>query len=286
MKIRALVKQIRHVTKRGAGGWYILITDQGCCKGTVGWSLTENTLLRLTGNWEVSKFNGAREFKFHTAELEIETDPRALLHLACLETKGLGGAKESLIWDVYGEDWQEATLEEIPGLRQSTRDLWADTLRRLKDMDAQVRTTAWLLSKGCSKGMADAAWNQWHTGTQGIVSENPYVLADLPNFNFTHVDGEITEAFGITRDDPRRYRAGARYIMKQITNSSNNTLCDKESLAYQMMQWCPEHSEQIDPAINSLLEDKELHQLGNNLVLSEDYRNAIAVYNRFWGTTE
>ena len=210
--------------------WYILKTNKGTFKGVLGFEPNVGDVLQFEGSWKQSEFSGQLEFSFGSAVLSVPEDPRAMLHLAVSWTKGIGEAREAEIWMLYGPDWRDETsLAGVAGLTETTRWNWGDTLKRLDTQQAQAQAVAFLMSKGCTLNMSNAAWKQWETKTVSIVTANPYKLTDLPRYGFSVVDGGIRQNFGISDTDLRRIDAAILYVFGQVTDAGD-TVADYEEV--------------------------------------------------------
>ena len=212
---KLVVSVIKVLYTHAPNGWRILSTDKGTCKGTVAWDVKHAERLELTGAWKVSARDGKNEFEFKTAIPHVPDDARALLTYAVEKTSGLGESKEQAIWDKYGESWREHTeLDGIAGIGSATRFAWQTTLKEIETFAEQAKSIAYLLSHGCTINMANSAWDRWTNGTIPTVDANPYDLAQLPHYGFSHVD-RIRKGFGIEDNDPRRIREAMVYSVKK-----------------------------------------------------------------------
>lgn len=284
-QLMVVVSRVTH--RKADSGWCILDTDQGVCKGVVSWEPREGERLKLVGYWQLSKFSGKQEFTFASAMLDMEMDPRALLHYAVAQTSGLGEAKETAIWDAYGEAWQDdPELLLVDGLTRYARDNWRTTLATLKDFTAQMQATTWLLAHGCTDKLAAAAWSAWREKTIGIVEHDPYRLAELPGRGWSEIDTRVARPhFGIAVDDPRRVDAGVLYAMGQ---SDGDTLQPERFVVGRCIQigLDPE----LVPAALTRLEDNEdggdprvwrFRGPHPEAALYEDYKHETAIWQRF-----
>ena len=212
---------INKILYQKENGWGIYRTDVGVVKGMIPWEAKTGQIVNLTGDFQTSNFNGQREFVFKSAFPSVPKDSRALLSYAVSLCKGLGEAKERAIWERYGERWKEAETLDIPGVTAQTQWHWSDTLKRLKNETLQTETYSWLLSKGCTMTMANAAWREWGKKAYGVVDSNCFRLADLPGYGFQDVDRMVRKNFGIADDDPRRIDAAILYVLEnRITDGS------------------------------------------------------------------
>lgn len=199
--------------------WYILITDHGPCKGNMSWRPRESERLILDGEWSVYK--GEREFAFKTARLDIPTESRDQLHYVCERTPGLGPAAEQLIWERAGAAWQEIAEGVVPRLSGRVYAEFRVQLEVLREKSEEVKTVAALMGKGATLKMACAAWEQWKAETLGVVTSDPYRLAELPGYGFRDVDTKIRTEYGIEDNDRRRIRAAVVYALRRLTDAGD-----------------------------------------------------------------
>jgi len=219
--------------------WFILRTDRGIVKGTMGWRPRVSERLILTGRF--AEYQGKAEFKFKTAALNIPTDSRGILHYVCEITSGLGTALEEQIWETKGLSWPEVQDGEIPRLKGKLFDRFTESVSQVEQDRAKGGVIAQLLAAGCSMNMAVMAYEKWGKSTYGVIAHDPYRLAELPNYGFSHVDGDIRLHFGIADGDPRRVRAAVVYVLRQLTEGGStavkwhalNTACLSKLGGYQ-----------------------------------------------------
>jgi len=178
----------------------------------------------LEGKWEVSRFSGGMEFIFFHHSINLPADERSMLRLACEITSGIGIAIENRIWETLGEKWREIKYEDkIRGVTPTILTRLQATIRELANQKERTTAIAWLITIGCTPKMAAAAYDKWDKKTVTRVKEDPYVLAELPNYGFKDVDEHIRDYFGILKDDPRRIKAALIYHVRQLTEA--NTVC-------------------------------------------------------------
>ena len=220
MQLKVKIKRVCYSKPSETGGaWYILSTDKGGCKGSIGWEVKEDDVLVLDGDYK--SYKGQREFSFRSAMPDIPVNPRDQLHYCCERTKGIGPSMEQAIWDEYGEKWQEIKPNTIPKMNEVKYEAFKLSIESLSNDAEKVQLLSYLMGKGASMIMATSAYEKWGKKTMGIINADCYKLADLPNHGFGDVDRTIRENFGIALDDPRRVKAAVDYGMKiQTTNGS------------------------------------------------------------------
>lgn len=208
--------------------WYILEAEFAggrgslTAKGDMIFRPAVGEYLKLNGVWAV--YNGQREFKFSSAEVNMPVAERDMLRYACELTPGFGPATEEAVWELKGDDWRDIKAGDIKGLTEQKVSALRETIETLRLKEAQHRSIAWLMSKGATPGMAVSAWGVWGADMVGIVTANCYRLAELPNFGFTSVDREVRHAFGIGDNDPRRIEAAIHYCMGLLTERGNTAV--------------------------------------------------------------
>jgi hypothetical protein len=238
--------------------------------------------LKLTGSWKKSDFNGAQEFHFRTCELNLPTNPRALLSYACTITKGLGPVREQEVWDRYGDTWPDQDLNGIDGLTDAIRYAWKDTLARLSNEKNKSQAVAFLVEHGCTLTVALKAWDRWEDETIGIVQDDPYLLADLPYCGFHTVEKGIRQTFDIGDTDPRRTKAAVLYVLEsQLPTGPDNNggTWHEQGDVIKAASAATGHINGIAEAIESLVVAGKLVSIDGGYALKTDAENEQATIN-------
>ena len=282
--ITATLERVRY--RKDENGWGIYQTNMGKCVGVIPWEPAEGGILKLDGEFQTSEFDGGQEFRFRAAYPALPEDSRALLSYAISLTKGLGPKREKEIWKKYGDAWKNTAELDLPGITESIKWFWTDTLGRLKDEKLQSDTFGWLLSKGCSMNMATAAWKKWTATTYGVVDANPYSLADLPRYGFGDVDRAIRQKFGIADRDWRRIDAAILYVLKnRITDGS--TFVPWTQLETELATVVGDAQDLFETSLDRLINElkRVVKTIGTDgepgYSLAEDAENEWIVFERF-----
>mgnify|MGYP003293842994 CR=1 FL=1 len=221
--------------------FYIIHCDVGTVKGKLSHVPVTGERLKLDGKWELSKYNGSKEFVFFHAQASLPTDERAMLKYACEMTPGFGPALEEAIWAKRGDDWRNVgDADGIRGLSLAKIHAFQQTVDKLANESERTTAVAWLMSIGLTVKMSEAAWDKWKRDTVTKVNENCYILAKLPHYGFKDVDTHVRNYFQIGRNDPRRVRACLKYYLSQLTDE--NTVC-----SWQMLYDCVSKAIDADP---------------------------------------
>lgn len=258
--------------------WFILKTSEGTCKGNMGWRPRDGERLTLIGKNE--EYQGQRQFKFKSAALNLPTDPRGMLHYVCEIASGIGAAMEAQIWEVKGEQWGDIKEGDLPRLKGRVYDSFIQAIERCEADREKGGAISQLLEAGCSMNMAAAAYDKWGKSTLGVVSHDPYRLAELKSFGFQNVDGEIRLHFGIEDNDPRRIRAAVVYVLRQLT-SNGSTLVPWGKLNGSCLNKLGGFQELILQSVSEMFTDgtlKGFHGSGN-IALASDFFNESQIWS-------
>jgi exodeoxyribonuclease V alpha subunit len=86
---------------------------------------------------------------------------------------------------------------------------------------ARVREVeAFLFAHGISAGLAGRLVRRYGDEVVAVVTQEPYRLIELPRVGFKIAD-EIARSLGIELDDPRRLRAGLRFVLEEAQSQGN-----------------------------------------------------------------
>jgi exodeoxyribonuclease V alpha subunit len=258
--------------------WYILVTDQGACKGRIPWRPNPDDSLILEGDW--TTYRGEREFSFKSAAINVPTDPRDMLRYVSERTPGMGPAMESTIWATLGAGWMKAQPGDVPRLSGKLMEEFRRNIELLATKGVEANTIATLMGKGCTMNMACAAWAMWGPETIGIVNSDPFRLAELANYGFRDVDTRVRQHFGIENNDTRRIRAGVVYCLRRLTDQGD-TLVEWESLYTQAVGLLGGHSGLISECTKELFENGTLKSFPEcrGVALAKDWAAEDMIWN-------
>lgn len=264
-----------------AENWYILVTSHGTAKGRMSWRPAESEALVLDGEW--ATYKGEREFAFKTARLDVPTNPRDQLHYVCARTTGLGPAAEALIWDRAGAAWMDLKPGDVPRLSGRVYEAFRLQVEALLSKSEEASVVAALMGRGCTMNMACRAWEMWKSETLGVVHANPYRLAELENYSFRDVDGEIRRAYGIGDADKRRIKAAVVYALRRLT-AQGDTVVAWADLYEQACGLLAGFADEISDCTAELFADGTLKafEQSEGVSLAADW----AAENEIWGFVE
>lgn len=273
IKLHVEVDRVGYKKSETLPCWMIINTDQGTCKGNMVWEPKSGEKLILKGRW--SAYQGKKEFKFTAAMPDVPEDPQAQLHYVCNITPGVGDALEARIWETVGDKWKDIEAGDIKGLTGKKYTAFTDAIEYMTRGGIHVETIAFLLSKGCSINMADAAWELWKTDAIGKVQADCFCLSELPNYGFQNCD-PIRINFQIADNDPRRIQAGIIYALKQ-SQKSGSTIIEWDALLTK--------SQEILKAAESLIVNTAGQMLGTEALAGFPDTAMIALPADFYNET-
>lgn len=286
--MEAQIKHIRYKSEPTKyGSYYIAETDHGIVKGRSPIELTENMNVRLDGNWQISKFNGQKEFLFHSIVPCLPVSSKARFWYACSITKGIGEMLSRKIWEAIGESWEDSDLDGIPGIGRETRSAWAVTLQEIHNQAERAEAFAWMMDAGLTANMAAAAWNAWDKNAAGIIDQNPYRLVELPNYGFKAADQLVQNSkhWDIGELDPRRIKAAILYILEENSGNGNTAmkygmcLAKTEDICKGINAEQFHHACADDPAI--ILINREWGEDATSIGREKDYENETIIWRRW-----
>jgi hypothetical protein len=267
-------------------GWYVLATDQGRASGKMAWMPIEGERLRLTG--EEAYYGGKPNFNFVTAIPNVPVDPRDMLRYVCERAKGIGPAIEDALWEAMGKDWKNAKPGCVKGFSPAKANAFHEALALTEVEADKSQVIGWLMGRGATVNMATAAFEVWKKNTVGVIQNNPFRLADLPNYSFADVDGAIRKNFDIGDEDPRRIKAAVVYKLRQMT-AGGSTVIDwpalRDASGALIGSW---RLEAISEMVSEMFQDGSLKGFPGTqrIALATDYKNEVAIFEYVMGKSE
>jgi hypothetical protein len=275
--LHVAVNTVLYPKEGQSGDWFIIGTNEGTVKGSMGWRPADGERLKLTGKWV--PYKGEKQFKFTQAQPDVPIHPRDQLRYVCERTRGIGPATEQAIWDTLGDDWRNVQNGDVPALDKGRK--LADFQEMIMTVDREAEKSqviTWLLGCGSTVNMAIAAWKEWKASTIGIVQQDCYRLSDLPHYGFIHVDREIRKHFDIADNDPRRIRAVVLYSIKQLTESGSTTI-EWPMLSDLAAKHAGGYAPLIAEMVGTMFEDGALigFKGTRRIALSQDFKNETEI---------
>lgn len=198
--------------------WAILLTDHGKCTGNLPFWPEAGMKLSLVG--EEAVWNGQRQFKFRSVDVQRPEDERSFLEYVCHITKGTGPATAKKIYEQFGDSWQ-SHYEEFP---ERVRDAIVRTLHTLHSNEERLNLLKSLIALGLSDRTADLCAEKWGANAAAVIAANPYSLCELPGIGFKTADKAICKRYCIAIDDPRRARAAVSFELMQFMQGGSSLI--------------------------------------------------------------
>lgn len=287
MNMDVKITGIRYKSEPQKGAvFYIAETDRGIIKGKSHLELEINQNFQIEGEWQISKYNGQREFFFRSIIPSLPVTPRARFEYACSITKGIGDCLQEKIWEAVGENWDDSDLSGIPGIGRETKAAWQTTLIQIKNQKEQANIFAWMMQVGLTANMAAAAWNEWNKDCGGIIHRNPYRLTELPNYGFKAIDGMVinSKKWDIGMLDPRRVKAAILYLLDENAGAGN-TAVDWRRFKSLAMDICKGiNSDMLQEAMKDnsvVLLNMEYGEDAASVARRKDYDNETRIWRRW-----
>ncbi len=238
-----------------------LITVVGELMGAV-----EGEKLTLHGVYTVHPNYGS-QFKASACERTLPATAAAIEQfLANGAVKGVGPVLASRLVQAFGDDTLEVMekepqrLTEIPGISPAKCEKIAQEVSRLFG----VRMTMLFLSRfGIDASTSIEIWKRYGSGTQELVSENPYILCDESiGVEFERCDA-IAEKLEIPMDSSYRLSAGILHVLRHNLNNGHTCL-PYDKLLPTACQLLEQNEAMVDTELQAMLEGQQLELLDVN----------------------
>lgn len=109
-------------------------------------------------------------------------------------------------------------LKEVPGIGRKRAASLAESFRQQK---AIRELMIFLQDHDVSPTISVKIFKEYGDDSVRVLNDNPYTLADdIFGVGFKTAD-RVAQKLGMARDDPKRYRAGIRYILKEISKDGH-----------------------------------------------------------------
>ena len=187
-------------------------------------TVNEGEHVVLIGKWvEHPKFGLQFDVSSYRISLP-ETIKGMEKYLASGLIPGIGPAYAKRIIKHFGADVfkvideEPERLREVPGIGKA----------RAKDLAAAFRSQSairglmvFLQDHDISSTMAIKIYKEYGEDSVRVLRENPYTLADdIFGVGFRTADS-VAKKLGMSENDPRRYRAGIRYVLQEAMNDGH-----------------------------------------------------------------
>lgn len=238
-----------------------LITVVGELMGAV-----EGEKLTLHGVYTVHPNYGS-QFKASACERTLPATAAAIEQfLANGAVKGVGPVLASRLVQAFGDDTLEVMekepqrLTEIPGISPAKCEKIAQEVSRLFG----VRMTMLFLSRfGIDASTSIEIWKRYGSGTQELVSENPYILCDESiGVEFERCDA-IAEKLEIPMDSSYRLSVGILHVLRHNLNNGHTCL-PYDKLLPTACQLLEQNEAMVDTELQAMLEGQQLELLDVN----------------------
>lgn len=144
---------------------------------------------------------------------------------------GIGPVFAQAIADAYGERAFEV-IDADPSVLYDLRTK-RGTKISAKQVDAligawgEIRTLrqieTWLFGAGITAKLAARLYQRYGDNVIAVLEENPYQISEIPRVGFKIAD-KIALKLGMSRDDPRRIRAGLRFVLEEAESDGHSFL--------------------------------------------------------------
>lgn len=231
-----IVGYVEHIVYRNAENGYTVLNlvskeEEITCVGIFS-AIAEGENIEVTGDYTEHMTYG-RQFRVESFEERAPEDAEAIeRYLGSGAIKGIGLALASRIVRRFKEDTfriieeEPERLAEVKGVSERKAMEIAAQVNEKRDLRQAM---IFLQQYGITMNLAVKIYNKYGQGVYGILTENPYRLAeDIEGVGFRTAD-EIAAKAGIRTDSDFRIRSGILYVLTGAA-ADGHTYLPKEEL--------------------------------------------------------
>lgn len=187
-------------------------------------------MLSCRGRWRNHPKHGW-SFSVDAYESALPQSPEGIKSWLQARVPGIGPVFAQAIADAYGErafDVIDADPKVLFDLRtkrgtkispkqvESLIGAWGE-IRAMR----QIET--WLFGAGITAKLAARLYQRYGDNVIAVLEENAYQISEIPRIGFKIAD-KIALKLGMARDDPRRIRAGLRFVLEEAEGDGHSYL--------------------------------------------------------------
>ena len=217
---------------------------------------------RLEGEFTIHPRYG-EQFSFTSYEEVMPEGEDAILEfLAAGNIKGIGPKTAKMIVDVFGEDTL-TVIEETPEKLLRISGIGPKSLAKISESYGESREFAAvsleLRELGIEMTEAVKVYKIYGTDSDGIVKDNPYMLAeDIRGINFDKAD-KIAAKLGIEPESSVRIESGIRFRLRAWA-ASGSTLMPEDRLVEEVAQVLDVSIERVRESLRDMVFAGELEE--------------------------
>ncbi len=219
-------------------------------------SINEGEHLTVRGRWvQHPKFG--MQFEVRESRMSVPPTMRGMeKYLSSGLVPGIGPVFAKRIVKHFGEEVFEVIenaperLREVPGIGEVRAGSLAEAFRKQRAIRGLM---VFLQDHDVSSSLAVKIYKEYGDDAVRVLKENPYTLADdIFGVGFKTADS-VARKLGMPKDDPRRYRAGVRYILREASDDGH-VYYPREEVLRVGEELLEADVNSLDEAIKSLVE--------------------------------
>lgn len=233
----------------------------------------EGSLLKVTGSFEISSYNGEPQFRFDTSEelLPMERD-EIVEYLSSGAIKGIGLKTANDIVDYFGEDTMKILAEtpdrltEVKGIGSKRAKTMIKSFRNHFEFAKVAKD---LHRYGLTYRQMLLLYKAYGTEAKARILENPYrLIDDLRGYGFLKAD-KIAQALEFDKEGNVRIQAAVTFVMEKAVRDGS-TFLPKDILFDQVFE--------LTEVSRELIEDAVINMGYEGVLVFDDVDGVEAIY--------
>jgi exodeoxyribonuclease V alpha subunit len=228
-------------------------------------------LLEVTGEWESHPQHGRhlRVSSFVTHAPVTAAGLRRYLGSGVI--RGIGPKTAERIVAHFGEqtlaiiELEPERLEEIKGISASKRQQIVNGWAEQRDIREVM---LFLQEYDVSPSLGTKIYRQYGKQSINVIRENPYLLErDIRGVGFKTADA-LAVHLGLPRDSVPRFMTGLKHVLSELASADGHCYLPKDDLLMRAAALLDVAPEQLEPALEQLLAEKEAFAQDDHIYLA------------------
>lgn len=255
------------------------------CGTFPGISLSGGLKAKFTGRYETHPTYGP-QFTASTCEVIPESGRSGIITYITNNVPSVGIITASKLYDAFGEDLVQI-LDSDPNRIRSLQFLTAkqsdSIIEEWSNANESRNSSIYLSNLGLNGNQIKSILSKYGVKARDVLTSNPYSITQCPGVGFSTAD-QAARRLGIGCDDNRRVKAMILYIIEELCSGDGHMFVNStQMLGFANKRLFKKNGidgfshgdflseAQLYPALQGLLENKELICIDDNYYLTHNY---------------
>lgn len=223
-----------------------------------------------------------KQFKATTYKKSTDTKTGLITYLLSDKFVGIGIKTATNIVDTLGLDAlnlivkDKTILDKVPNLSKTKKELLYEILKSKSEEDSVYIE---LYNMGLSPKMAKKIFENYGLMAVNIIKENPYrLIYEVDGYGFKKAD-DLALSLGFEKDNKIRIMEAILYCLDNLCYKNGNVFIEENDLIKEVISYLDIAKNLIDNCFITLVNNKRVVKINNNIYLNSLYNAEIKVAN-------